>query len=155
MYYCSFYLLNDDFIEIWRKQLLKEKKKVSYSLVLGLNVIVTYFLLRFFGGEKIYVKTVLVGLVLFFILLKTLYFNWYVKLLLMLHLLFAGLVMLSFPMGMVFAVIGSYFLAFQIAVTIYLPILLLVFLNSYFLFGSRLFLKSKVATRLNKKHENR
>lgn len=117
------------------------KKKIWCSLALGVNLVITYFRMFFFQLEVFYLVGMLICFILLLILRRSVYFHRLTQVILGLHLVFHGMVMLSLPVGLVFALIGSYWLALKVLVTIYLPSLLLVFLNSYLLFGERLFIK--------------
>lgn len=47
------------------------------------------------------------------------------------HLVLHGIFLITFPVGIVFALIGSYLLAFQITLLFYIPSAIVVFFNIY------------------------
>lgn len=99
------------------KQFLKRIDKYLFFIVVTLSGIVTYFGSNFLIDNPrfpiIYI-TIIVFVLLSAIFLQDKSWYKYIKTaVLTFHLVIHGLFLLTFPIGMVFAVIGSYYLAFR------------------------------------------
>ncbi len=106
-------------------------KKHLTEITLLVNALVSYHKLYFFADSISNVGWIyLLGLVAILLLAYILpsYKVAILRLVLLAHLIFHGLFSLSLPIGMVFALIGSYYLAGKIFLIFYLPSFLAVFL---------------------------
>lgn len=117
------------------KQFLKSVDKYLFLIVVTLSGIATYFESIFFLTHSLFPTIYITFIIL--VLLSAIFLadkSWtkYIKIaVLSFHLVIHGLFLLTFPIGMVFAVIGSYFLAFKIWLTVYVPSGLVALSNLY------------------------
>lgn len=104
-----------------------------YWFALAMNIIGSYFKVMDFSALDFwtYVVGCIAGIAVLFVAQKTTKSIRMQQVFLLLFLVFHGLVSLSLPIGMVFALTGSYWLAFKIFVIFYLPSIILVWLNLY------------------------
>ena len=107
-----------------------------FWFALFLNIVGSYFKVMDFSeidvvGYSMFSLLLLLGV---FFTRKQSFFSRIQQVVLLLFLILHGLISLTLPIGIVFALTGSYWLALKVFVTFYLPSIMLVWINLYGLY---------------------
>lgn len=107
-----------------------------FWFALFMNIVGSYFKVMDFSeidvvGYSVFSLLLLLGV---FLTRKQSFFSRIQQVVLLLFLILHGLISLTLPIGIVFALTGSYWLALKVFVTFYLPSIMLVWINLYGLY---------------------
>lgn len=128
------------------EKLIEKFGKYSFVIALLVNALAAVYKISFFTPNK-YLPPMYLGVILLVVLWDLVLgrntgFRVFRIVIIGLHLVFHGLVTISLPIGIVFALTGGYLLALQIFVTVYLPSILALFMSKVYL-SSMLLSKTK------------
>lgn len=117
------------------KNLFQWLNPYLFFLAVLLNGVVIYQKLIFLNENSkfnFYYLISLIVVILFYVFVKNQSWRQYLeKITLWVHLIFHGVFLVTFPIGMIFALIGSYLLAAKVFFFFYLPSALLFLFNFY------------------------
>lgn len=107
-----------------------------FWFALFMNIVGSYFKVMDFSeidvvGYSVFRLLLLLGV---FLTRKQSFFSRIQQVVLLLFLILHGLISLTLPIGIVFALTGSYWLALKVFITFYLPSIMLVWVNLYGLY---------------------
>lgn len=107
-----------------------------FWFALFMNIVGSYFKVMDFSeidvwGYSVFSLLLLLGV---FLTRKQSFFSRIQQVVLLLFLILHGLISLTLPIGIIFALTGSYWLALKVFMTFYLPSILLVWINLYGLY---------------------